>query len=129
MSEDELAVEHETAFIRSFIVPERRDRYLTKLRNQKTRSAFLGRLNHMFHRDVDARFVCNSPSIKVPTGDSLCYVLADEQEFDGRVIPASAVSDMLSDAFFGIIVSYIPGRLAVYKRESPAGLVWIERTV
>lgn len=105
ISAGKAAAIHESAFVRSFVVPEKRNRYLAKLRNQKTRPAFLDRLNHTLHRDLDQRFICGSPSVAVPDGDGLCYVLADEKQFDSRLISASSVSRVLSEAFFGVVVS------------------------
>ena len=125
--DDGPAAIHESEFVRSFIVRERRERYLAKLANPKQRAAFLDRLNHQFHRDVDERFVRDSPERKIPTGDELCYLVASEREFDARLVPASNVPDILSSAYFGIIVSYIPGKLAAYKDEAWSELTWLER--
>ena len=118
---------HESAFVRSFIIRERRDRYIAKLANPKQRAAFLDRLNHQFHRDIDNRFVCESPDRKIPDGDEICYLIASEREFDGRLVAASDVPEILSSAYFGIIVSYVPGKLAAYKDEAWSDLTWLQR--
>jgi hypothetical protein len=118
---------HEEAFVASFIVPERRERYLTKLRSKKHRPAFLNRLNHHFHRDLDDRFVVASPNSHRIPDTTLCYVIADETQFDGQLVTADVAEEMLNSATFGIVVSYVPGKLAIYKDEVPAGLVWLER--
>ena len=43
--------EHEVAFVTAFIIPERRERYLSLLGNPKRRSKLLNRLNHA--QDID----------------------------------------------------------------------------
>lgn len=127
MHQDPLAIEHEAAFISSFIIREKRDRYQLKLATPKKRRAFLDRLNHQFHKDLDSRRVCELPPVTVPSGDYACYILASEDEYDGQIIPASSISEILSSAYFGMIVSYIPGKLAAYKDESPSAVVWLHR--
>ncbi len=127
MTREQLAIEHEAAFIRSFIIREKRGRYQLKLATPKKRHAFLDRLNHQFHKDLDSRWVCETPPVTVPIGDYLCYIMASEDEFDGQIISASNISEILSSAYFGIIVSYISGRLAAYKDESPSDVVWLHR--
>src|SRR4051794_5421437 len=46
-----LANEHEIGFVSSFIIPERRARYLSLLGNPKRRGKLLNRLNHA--QDID----------------------------------------------------------------------------
>lgn len=118
---------HEEAFVASFIVHERRERYLSKLRSKKNRPEFLNRLNHHFLHDLDDRFVVASPSLHNVFDATLCYVIADEVKFDGQLVTPDIADEMLADATFGIVVSYIPGKLAAYKDEVPAPLIWLER--
>lgn len=118
---------HESSLIQSFIVAERRDRYRLKLRDHKKRAAFLDRLNHRFLDDVDARFVVDKPTCKVPVGDSSCYLIASEATLDAMWVAASDVSAVLLDVQFGIVVSYLPGKLIAYKDESPSKIVWLQR--
>ncbi|TWU50747.1 hypothetical protein Poly51_40400 [Rubripirellula tenax] len=125
MERDELILAHETGFVRSFIIRERRDRYLSQLQLPKKRGSFLDRLNHRFQRDLDDRCICDSPTM--PPLDTVCYIIASEHELDGRFVPASDVSDILASAAFGIVVSFVPGKLVTYKDEAPSNAIWLQR--
>jgi len=127
MSTDDLAAQHETAFVNAFIVRERRDRYRTQLSSRKKRGSLLDRLNHRFSDDLDDRYVRSSPSHAIPPADQLCYIIASEDQYDGKIVPVSAVDDILLSAYFGIVISYLPGKLAAYKDEAPARVIWMER--
>jgi hypothetical protein len=127
MPRDERAIEHETAFVRSFIVRERRERWLSQLALPKKRGHLLDRLNHQFHEDLDARFVMTSGPPMTGHDWKECYAIASEARFDGRFVSASEVADVVSAAYFGIVVSIIPGKLACYKDEAPADVIWMQR--
>jgi len=121
------ASDHETAFVNAFIVPERRERYLSFLANPKRRTKQLDRLNHVFHKDLDGRWVRQSPPKSLPGSDHPCYVIASESRFDARSIPAREVADLMASADFGIVVSFVPGKIAAYKDEAPSEVVWLYR--
>ena len=127
MPQDDLALEHESAFIRAFIIRERRERYLSQLSRPKKRTKFLDRLNHQFHKDLDSRWISGSQPPAVPAANHLCYIIASEGEYDGRIVPARDVSDILSAASFGIVVSFVPGKIAAYKDEAPSDVIWLHR--
>lgn len=126
MTRDEQAIEHETAFVKSFIIRERRERYLTRLASRKHRRMFLGRLNHQLHKDLVTRFITHGTRTW-PNNKSMCYILADEVEFDDKMLSSSEAEDAVSAAYFGIVVSFVPGKLACYKDEAPSELVWLVR--
>jgi hypothetical protein len=128
MADENLSLHHEVNFVRSFILPERRDRYLTKLGNIKTRSTFLNRLNHKFVDDLEKRYIVECPKLQKPPSTNLCYVMADEQLFDGKLVTPEIANEFLHSAYFGIVVSFIPGKLAAYKDESPSKIIWLERS-
>ena len=126
MKRDEHAIEHETAFVQSFIMRERRERYLTKLASRKKRRTFLDHLNHQFRRDLDARFIAYGARTW-PNNVNQCYILADEVQFDGKLLSSSEAADAVSSACFGIVVSFVPGKLACYKDEAPSDVIWLDR--
>lgn len=95
--------------------------------NPKKRSVFLDRLNHRFIRDIDNRFVWQHPGVDPTTLSKLCYVIAPDEQFDGRFIDASEVPATLASALFGMVVSYIPGQLVVYNDEAPSDPIWLRR--
>jgi len=51
------AMNHESEFVRSFVIRELRERYLAKLASAKHRRGILDRLNHQFLSDLDSRFI------------------------------------------------------------------------
>ena len=119
--------EHESAFVDAFVVRERRDRYRTQLASQRKRGKFLDRLNHRFLDDIDQRFVALTPGHAIPGPSAQCYVIASEDGYDATLVSVSDVDAMFAEAMFGLLVSYIPGKLAVYKDEAPADVVWLSR--
>lgn len=129
MSLDVEAHEHEEAFIQAFIVRKLRNRYLAKLNSRKYRAEFLDRLNHRFVADLDERYISNA---NPTSGDQfkcrLYYVIAVEHKFDSQLVTLDVAAEMIESAVFGIVVSYIPGRLAVYKDEAPSELLWLVRS-
>ena len=62
-----LMSEHEIGFVSSFIIPERRERYLSLLGNPKRRGKVLNRLNHS--QDVDLSLARQVPRLCI--GESL----------------------------------------------------------
>ena len=120
-------IEHESALIDAFVIRERRDRYRSQLASRKKRGVFLDRLNHRFLDDIDHRFVTSSPGHALPSPSESCYVIASEDKYDSTLVSVADVNSMLADALFGILVSYIPGKLVAYKDEAPADIVWLSR--
>jgi len=54
-------------------------------------------------------------------------VIASEDRYDATLVSVSDVDAMFAEAMFGLLVSYIPGKLAAYKDEAPADVVWLSR--
>ena len=105
----------------------RRDRYLSQLAYPKKRAKLLDRLNHRFHKDLDERWVHESPPTNLPDDDHSCYVIASESKYDAQFILARDASDVMSAALFGIVVSFVAGKIAAYKDEAPSDVVWLYR--
>ena len=127
MPQEPLAIEHEAAFVRAFIIRERRERYLSQLALPKKRAKLLDRINHRFDKDLDHRWISESQPTSVPIANHSCYIIAAERDYDGRIVSAREVPEILSAAFFGIVVSCVPGKLACFKGESPSDVIWLER--
>ena len=127
MSVDDLSLEHQNAFVMAFIISERRERYMSKLKGAKHRPGFLDRLNHRLLADLDERYIVEDPQLHDPLAATSCYIIADQNQFDGKLVTPTIAQDFLDAARFGIVVSYIPGKLVAYKDESPSEVVWLER--
>jgi hypothetical protein len=118
--------DHELAFIRSFILTEKRKRYLELLPNRKRRGKALARLNHPLDidfslavqvHDYDASSVV--ALLRSEGAGSTCHVIADASEHDGSELSLERAVEIAYVHQFGIILSCIPGKLAFYKPESP----------
>jgi hypothetical protein len=120
---------HESAFIQAFLIRERRERAAASLADQRKRTLFTNRLAHTLMRDLDERWVRADPDDRFTTlrPTSKVLVIATEEEFDGRSATVADIPLLLRDAQFGIVISVIPGKLAVYKGEAPADAVWLSR--
>jgi hypothetical protein len=120
---------HEAAFIQAFLIRERRERAAASLADPQKRTLFTNRLAHTLLRDLDERCVRAGPDDRFaslrPT--SKVHVIATEEEFDRRSATVADIPQLLRDAQFGVVISVIPGKLAVYKGEAPADTVWLSR--
>lgn len=126
MGDAPLVVLHEESFVASFLLGERRERYLSLLQNAKKRAQVLDRFNHKLAEDLDPRVVRTTRSFSLPADNARCYVIACEDAFDGTFVLCSQIEGLLRSALFGMVVSILPGKLAIYKGEAPAELVWLE---
>src|SRR5579864_470177 len=102
--------DHEKAFVLTFIVRDKQQRYLELLSNAKRRPKILGRLNHKL--DIDwslARLIKTIAwqSVQMMLEDlgatSTCHVIADESPLDGTEQPLSTALDYAYNHPFGII--------------------------
>ncbi len=119
--------EHETGFVSAFIIPERRERYLTFLGNPKRRGKVLNRLNHSqdiafsLARPVPHSFLTEflAASLESLGAGPTCYVIADASDMDGQTLPLREAVWKTRVHDFGVVLSCVPGRLCYYKPESP----------
>jgi hypothetical protein len=126
MDNASMAWQHESEFVRAFVIRERHERYLSRLASAKHRHALLDRLNHRFMGDLDARWVVQGKR-RWPADQDLCYLIAYESTYDQRFVSLAEAEEAMSNALFGIVASFIPGKLACYKDEAPANVVWLQR--
>jgi hypothetical protein len=125
--------DHEDAFSSSFVIPEKRARYAEFLRNPKRRPEALDRLNHFF--DFVPRL---ATEIDRGGGRELGKRLRklgapDEAQIigggkaDGKKLPLEDAIDTGMSEGWGVVISCIPGRLALYVKEFPRGDTFILR--
>ena len=132
-----LTNEHEIGFVSSFIIPERRERYLSLLCNPKRRGKVLNRLNHSHDVDLSraqqVRPGCVAESLavlleKMGAGET-CYLIADASDMDGQTMDLGEACWRASVHGFGVVLSCVPGRLCFYKPESPTTSFILERKI
>lgn len=127
MSDDSVSLEHQQAFVMAFILAAQHERYSLQLHSEKQRRGFLDRLNHRFLFDLDDRYLVANRRFHDPLAAISCYVIADQTQYDGKLVSPNVAQTFLDSATFGIVLSYLPGRLAAYKDESPSRIIWLER--
>lgn len=123
-------MEHEQAFVSAFVVPEKRARYAEFLPKPKRRIEITRRFNHFFDfmpqrakqvpRDSDL-----AAQLRKQGAGDIVHVIGGRHGFDGADIPlVEAINDAMIDPS-GVVISCIPGRLALYMQEFPPGDTFI----
>jgi hypothetical protein len=119
-------MEHEAAFIKSFVLPEKQARWLELLPNAKRRHIFLHRLAD--DRDFNPKFrVDIIPSQQKPESverilkqngaPERCYVISESPDIDGKEMPLSEALEEVLGYGMGSLLSCIPGKLVYYEGE------------
>ena len=123
---------HEEAIVRAFIIPEKRDRYLTLLGKKKRRPKVLDALNHF--RDLDQRYCISLHSstdvvaaLRDRGAPEKCYLISAIRELDGREMSLSEAIETIEIEGWGTLVSCVPGRLAYYYGEHGEERTILER--
>lgn len=118
--------EHEQAFVRAFIVPDKQDRYLQKLASARHRREFLRKLHHGF--DFERKYLVHVPPAeqtaaliqkrlhKLGAPDS-CHVIAAHSELDGKALRLEDALQKILGMVDGVLLSCIPGVLAYFEGE------------
>ncbi|MBL9130483.1 MAG: hypothetical protein JNG86_04740 [Verrucomicrobiaceae bacterium] len=127
-----MSTDHEQAFVSAFVLPAKRARYAEFLSKPKQRGKITNRFCHFF--DFIPTLAKQTPrgaaSVLAPllrargAGDT-AHVIGGRAEIDGQDLALEeAVDSALADPS-GVVVSCIPGRLALYIQEFPPGDVFI----
>ena len=123
-------MDHEQAFVSVFVVPEKRARYAEFLPKAKRRGEIANRFSHFFD------FVPQLAT-PVPRGSALAtllrrqgagdiaHVIGGRDGLDGRDLPLEdAIDEAMTDPS-GVVISCVPGRLALLMQEFPPGDTFI----
>ena len=117
---------HEEQFARAFIVPEKRERYLSLLQSRSGRRKLVAGFHHC--RDLDDRFARLIPSeqqsarsieqvLKKHGAPERCYVMAEDPNIDGKELNLTDALSEIVGMDAGALVSCIPGKLAYFEME------------
>lgn len=124
---------HEESLIRSFILSERRPRWLQCLQSSKKRAQILDNLNHCC--DIDDRYALTIPSnadvnklLESRRAPSICYVLSDNHEIDGLELLLTEAIEKVKLGGWGTLIGCIPNRLAYYYDECGERQMILERS-
>ncbi len=120
------ATEHESAFLKSFVVGERRERMA--LLFQPSRRDMHNELAHFKWFD-ERRISPIEPNdqhpdhiarlLKAKGAPDIGYVISEYRELDGTFMELNAALEATVGHGVGSIISCIPGRLAFYEGEMP----------
>src|SRR5215217_7507022 len=127
-------MDHEQAFVSVFVLPEKRTRYAEFLPKPKRRVEITNRFSHFFDfvpalakqvaRGTAAEL---APMLRARGAGDTAHVIGGRDEIDGQDLPLEqAIDDALVDPR-GVVVSCVPGRLALYIQEFPPGDTFILR--
>lgn len=119
-------MDHEEAFIRMFILPDRQRRWTELLLNERRRSVFTHRLATPI--DIDTRWaVPIQPSeqtaariaelLRSRGAPSQCHVISEYPSLDRTEAELTDVLETIVGSGVGSIVSCLPGSLAYYEGE------------
>jgi hypothetical protein len=130
-------MKHEEALIRAFITPDKRQRYLDRLRSAKTRQKFMNK--HFHHMaDLDERYAQKlDPGMPLVEwgkrhdahlnklydllrdrgAPSRCYVMSASSDLDGQEVDLREALEDVVGHNDGTFISCIPGRLAYFEGE------------
>jgi hypothetical protein len=117
---------HEEEFVRAFIVPTKRERYLEMVRKPKKRIKFLAELAHF--NSLNPKYeVKLRPRDQNPTdvaallrskgAGPTCQVTAEWSLLDGREMKLEEALKETIGAQMGTIISCVPGKLAFFENE------------
>lgn len=127
---------HETALIRAFVVPQRRDRLLSFLQSPKTRDKLRRALPHFRALDLRYSYLVpraeqNPPSIEAllrkKGAPDMCHLVSESPDLDGRDMPLAEALNAVIGSSMGTFVSCIPGRLAYFEFEDVGERYLLER--
>jgi hypothetical protein len=121
---------HEQAFVSVFVVREKRARYAEFLPKPKRRVTITNRFCHFFDfipnlakqipRDSDL-----AGQLRKRGAGDIAHVIGGRHGLDGRDMPLEeAINEAMIDPS-GVLISCIPGRLALYMQEFPPGDTFI----
>lgn len=129
--------EHDdVALLRSFIIPERRKRYLGLLASQRGRAKLRRRLAHL--HDLDARFARELPShqhtpaaiaavLQAKGAPADCWIISEDDRLDGRRLSLEEALAAIVGRGMGTLISCVPGRLGFYEGEEQGMRKILER--
>ena len=126
--------DHEQAFISAFVLPGKRARYAEFLAKPKRRGEVLDRFNHFFDfvPEFATRVPRSSPGewvalLRQRGAPATAHIIGGGAS-DGSDLPLAEAIDHVWSSGWGVIVSCVPGRLALYLQEHPPGDAFILTT-
>jgi len=125
----------QTETIRAFVIPQKRERYVEAVTNNKRRRKFIADLSHF--SDFDERWIVPiAPSSQNPAAilamlnkrgaTVTCQAISEFVELDRQELLLRDVLEKIIGREMGTILSCLPGRLAYFESEDTRFI--LERT-
>jgi hypothetical protein len=120
-------MDHETALVNAFVLPERRARLAELLQTRRGRQKVLATLYHF--RALDTRFAISIPTanhtpsairelLAARGAPTSCHVISTNRELDGQDVDLGIALAGIVGTGDGSLLSCIPGRLGYFEDES-----------
>jgi hypothetical protein len=117
---------HEEKFASTFIVKDKRGRYLSLLESERGRKKILSGFHHC--HDLDSRFATRIPPnqqsaqtiagmLKSNGAPTTCYVMSEDPQIDGREMDLDEALAEVVGKDAGAFLSCIPGKLGYFEME------------
>ena len=130
-------LEQETAFIRAFIIPTKRERFVELLGRPKRRRDVLRTLYHF--GDLDPRFINRIPAaedsaegiealLRSKGAPDLCYAISTASDLDGRTVALREALTQIHGLGHGTLLSCVPGSLGYFEGEEIGARYVLERS-
>jgi len=116
----------EKRFVDEYIVPEKRDRYLMKLKGPKHRREILDRLNHVLDFRPETATTLSQQQrtngallglLRSYRVSDTCHIMADSTPLDGQEMRLELALEELFGHSFGFVLICPPVPIAPYKEE------------
>ena len=128
--------QHEEMFAREFIIPQKRDRYVSLIGSAKGRKKILAGFHHI--HDLDDRYAKLIPSnqqsaesiykvLKQKGAPDVCYIMSDDSSIDQKEMPLREAIFKVEGTNYGTLVSCIAGKLAYFETEDMSGRYILEK--
>ena len=119
-------MKHEELLFKTFIHPNRQERFLALLAKPNHRAKLTGLLAHRV--ELDSRYATRLPSDRQKVGDieqllrsagapSTCYLVSEDSQLDQQELPLSEALHAVVGRGIGSFVSCVPGKLAYFEGE------------
>lgn len=130
-------LEHEAAFIRAFIIPTKRERFVELLGKPRRRWGIVGTLYHF--GDFDPRFISRVPAVqdseekieallRSKGAPDLCYAISTDAALDGRTVGLREALTQIHGLGHGTLLSCVPGSLGYFEGEEIGARYVLERS-
>jgi len=128
--------EVETAFIRTFITPKKRDRWLKLIAFKKGRRKLRATLAHSPAFDPSATVPLSPDQQRASSiymvlaslgAPQDCYLISENSDWNAKAMDLEQALRSVVGYGFGTVISCIPGALAYYEGEGPGHRLILRR--